>query len=233
MVLYPELADEPLPCDPRTLYLQAGYPLPKPTCLPLKAGEMLVFDPEVLHGTHLNTTDETRVAISMRLNASKPSFAPACFYAREFWRRAIDIETGRDEVYHLRREDNLGPSIIAKPIKPRGGLPRIVGTFDMPSRIVRGVLDEASATAQRVLVEAEPYHVMVVRTKAGLRAYDAACPVNGADLADGGCDDDKTYCPACAVGFDLHTGRSSCQTLTLRSHEAWEVAGAALIRIAE
>ena len=45
MVLYPERAHQDLPPDPRTLYLKAGFPLPPPTCLPLDAGEMLIFDP--------------------------------------------------------------------------------------------------------------------------------------------------------------------------------------------
>src|SRR4029450_11063352 len=106
MVLYPELADLDLPPDPRTLYLKAGVALPAPTALPLDAGEMLVFDPEVLHGTHLNTTGETRVAVSMRLNASRPLFDPGCFYAREFWRRAADIEAGVARVLHLPPGEN-------------------------------------------------------------------------------------------------------------------------------
>jgi len=232
MVLYPELVDENLPCEPRTLCIQAGYPLPKPTCLPLKAGEMLVFDPKVLHGTHLNTTNWTRVVISMRLNASKPTFDPTCFYASEFWRRAVDIELGKDEVLHLYRENNLRPPVVVKPIKPRGTLPVIAGTFDPASSIVRGVLGEASLEARRMIVDAGSCHVLVVRTKDGLKAYNAACPHYGVDLADGGCDDDKTYCPACGVAFDLQTGRSSCRSLTLRPYEAWESQGAVLIRIA-
>jgi nitrite reductase/ring-hydroxylating ferredoxin subunit len=232
MVLYPELADENLPCDPRSLYLRAGYPLPKPTQLPLKTGEMLVFDPEVLHGTHLNTTNESRVAVSMRLNASRPKFDPACFYAREFWRRATNIEDGIDEVIYLRREDNLGPPTQAKPIGPVTALPMIAGTFDEDSNIVCGFPGEAFGTGHRVIVEAGSYRVLLVRSRDGLRAYDDACPVNGADLADGGCDGGKTYCPACAVGFDLETGKSSCPSLALRRYEAWESDGAVLIRVA-
>jgi nitrite reductase/ring-hydroxylating ferredoxin subunit len=232
MVLYPELADADLPCDPRTLYLRAGYPLPKPTYLPLRAGEMLVFDPEVLHGTHLNTTNESRVAISMRLNASKPKFDPACFYAREFWRRAVDIEVGKDDVLHLRREDNLGPPVAAKPIEPGAALPVITGTFDMTSGILRAVCDERSVKARRIIVASASCRVLVVRSGDGLRAFDAACPVNGVDIADGGCDEDKTYCPGCGVGFDLATGRTSCKTLSLRAYEANESEGAILIRIA-
>ena len=231
IVFYPETGEDSLPCDPRTLYLQAGYPVPKSTCQPMAAGEMLIFDPELLHATHLNTTNMTRVAISVRLNASKPTFDPSCFYAREFWRRASEIERGEDKVHFLRREDNLGPPVVAKSIEPRGVLPRIAGVIDPTTGAVRSIPGEAVTVARRVIVEVPPYRVMVVRTKDGLLAYDAACPHNGADLADGGCDEDNIYCPACAVSFDMLTGRSSCEALTLRSHEVWEADGAIQIRI--
>jgi len=232
MVLYPETNDDDLRCDPRSFYLAPGCPLPRPTCQPLKAGEMLVFDPEMLHGTHLNTTNSTRVAISLRLNAAKPTFDPSCFYAREFWRLASDIEQGRDEVHFLRRENNLGPALIEQQGKPRAALPRIAGTIDSAASILQATLDEESASAPRVIVVAAPYRIMVVRVNNGLKAYKAACPHNGADLADGGCDDSKLYCPACALGFDLETGQSSCPSLSLRPYEAREASGNIEIRLA-
>lgn len=219
MVLYPELADVSLPCERRTLYLQAGYRLPVPTYLPLQAGEMLVFDPEVLHGTHLNTTDATRVAISMRLNASRPTFDPACFYSREFWRRAADIEQGHDEVLHLRREDNFGAPVTPAPVQTPPTVPVIAGTLDQAAGLIHGQLPATLPDTGRVIVDAAPYRIMLVRTGDGTRAYDAACPHYGVDLADGGCDADKVYCPACAISFDLQTGKSSCPSLTLQSYD--------------
>jgi nitrite reductase/ring-hydroxylating ferredoxin subunit len=231
MVLYPELAGATLPFDPRTLYIKAGYQLPKPTYLPLQAGEMLVFDPEVLHGTHLNTTNRTRVAVSLRLNAMRPRFDPACFYAREFWRRASDIEASRDEVLHLRREDNFDAPNYLKLIEPPSSLPVLSGRFDMDSGIVHAVINDAAMATQRLIVNAGPYRFMVVRTGEGLKAYSAACPHYGIDLADGGSDERTIYCPACAIGFDLETGCSACSTFVLPSFEVWEANGTITLRV--
>lgn len=219
MVLYPELADAALPCERRTLYLKAGYRLPAPTYLPLEAGEMLVFDPEVLHGTHLNTTNATRVAVSMRLNASKPTFDPACFYSREFWRRASDIERGHDEVLHLRREDNFGPPVAERPVQTPPPVPVIAARLDEASGLIQGQIPATIPANERVIVDAGPYRIMLVETDGGTRAYDAACPHYGVDLADGACDTNKVYCPACAISFDLQTGISSCPSLTLKCYE--------------
>ena len=231
MVLYPELAGEALPCEPRTLYLQAGYPLPPPTGLPLQPGEMLIFDPEVLHGTHLNTSGATRVAVSMRLNASQPTFDPSCFYAREFWRRSSDIERGHDEVLHLRREENLGPAADHAPASHRPGLAAIEGGFDADASTVFVDTRMIPGSATRLVIAGGPGRVMLVHTVDGWRAYDAACPHYGLDLADGGADRDKLYCPGCAVGFDRRTGQSACASLTLQSYPVNEVPGGLRITV--
>jgi nitrite reductase/ring-hydroxylating ferredoxin subunit len=225
MVLYPEMADRDLPSDPRTLYLKAGVPLPPPTYLPLDAGEMLIFDPEILHGTHLNVTGDTRVAVSMRLNRSRPVFDPGCFYAREFWRRAADIEAGVDRVVHLPREENLGPPVPASPRAAAAALPAVRAVADRGDGVLRAALDPACASAPRVIVEAPGQRLMVVRTRAGLRAYDAACPHYGVDLADGGAAGDRVYCPGCALEFDVTTGRSACASFTLRAYDVREEGG--------
>jgi nitrite reductase/ring-hydroxylating ferredoxin subunit len=225
MVLYPELADKTLPCDRRTLYLKAGYPLPKPTYLPLAAGEMLIFDPEILHGTHLNVTDKTRVAVSTRLNAHKPVFDPACFYARELWRRASAIEGGNfDEVLHLKREENLVdvgpvPEVVYPPrakvveVAAKNGGPVTLG----PSSLV--------PEGGRIVAQLPEQRVVVLRDEGKLYGVDASCPHYGLDLTDGASDKGKLYCPACGISFDLKSGRSGCASLSLKLVDVREESG--------
>lgn len=232
MVIYPELAGKTLPLDRRTLGLRSGFPLPKPTYLEMHAGEMLVFDPEVLHGTHLNVSNVTRVAVTMRLNASEPKYSPSCFYAHEFWRRASDIEIGRDEVLHIRREEHLGEATATEPAdSPPNALQVIAGAFDPGSGILRASLDQARVH-RRVIIEAGTHRVILIRTDHGLRAFDSTCPHYGVDMGNGAADDEQIFCPACAVGFNVNTGESSCPSLALRRHEIWEADGVFNIRIA-
>ena len=228
MVLYPELAGAALPCDPRSLYLHSGYRLPKPTFVPLQSGEMLIFDPEILHGTHLNVTGHTRVAISMRLNARKPLFDPGCFYAREFWRCATDIENGRmQNVIHLKREDHLAPAAQAPPTAPDAPAAIALSKHWQPPAPVASVaaLDEDG----RLVVEVDGHRILLVRRGADIAALDAAWPHYGLDLADGGEDGERLYCPGCGVGFDLHTGRSATPALALRTYCAREADGQILL----
>lgn len=231
MVLYPELKGTEAPRDPRTLYLSPGYALPKPTYLPMAAGDMLIFDPEILHGTHLNISDRTRVAVSLRLNARKPSFSPDCFYAREFWRRASDIEAGRyDAVLHLKREDNLDP-----PQPPK--------TIDWPERPATIRIAEAGAgqpirvrpeapiaEGQRLIVEMGDRRIILQRHLGALFAIDARCPHYGMDLTDGAASNGSLFCPGCGVAFDIATGRSAAPSLTLRRFQVSENDGVVTLR---
>ena len=231
MVLYPELDDVELASDPRSGYLRAGYQLPKPTYAPLAAGEMLVFDPEVLHGTHLNITDRTRLALSMRLNANKPQFDPACFYAREFWRRATAIETGAlDEVLHFEREKNLAPPPAPLPMQPTPRPPAIVVATPAPGSGPTPIAFSASVPdGQRIVVDLADQRVIVVRAGGVLRAFPSACPHYGVELSDGAVDETALYCPGCGVAFDLASGRCRSSALTLRQIDVREEGGNILL----
>jgi len=230
MVLYPELAGMDLPVDPRSLYLQSGYALPKPTYVPLDAGDMLVFDPEILHGTHLNLTDKTRVAVSLRLNARQPTFDPDCFYAREFWRRASDIEAGDySAVYHLKREAHLASAAppSAAP-RPRRTTLLALQPPDAGGSVLVG---DASSVPEggRLSVQWAGRAAVIVRRNGQLTAFDAACPHYGACLADGAADQGTMYCPACGVGFDVSSGCSATPSLTLRRLAVRESEGTILL----
>jgi nitrite reductase/ring-hydroxylating ferredoxin subunit len=229
MVLYPEMTGKELPPDPKTLYLAQDFPLPVPTFLPLDAGDMLVFDPEILHGTHLNVTSQTRVAISLRLNSRKPTFDPGCFYAREFWRRASSIESGNEtEVLHLKREENLSTE-SKSPTMARPRLAEVEGKYDNGSLVVP---TPASNEAGRIVVRApDGRHILLYRVDGKPVAVSAVCPHYGLDLSFGGQDSSKLYCPACGVGFSVRTGESGAPSLKLERFDTTEADGSVRIRL--
>jgi nitrite reductase/ring-hydroxylating ferredoxin subunit len=242
VVFYPQLTGEPLRCDPRTLYLQNGQQLPAPTFVPMAAGEMLIFDPEILHGTHLNVSARTRVAVSMRLNARKPTFDPTCFYAREFWRRASDIESGeRDEVLHLKREEHL--SAAAAPVQaPRSSSVPVIDIARGGDEVARGGDDGAVVEvgpsalvpdSGRAVAAVGGKRVLLMRCGGRLRAVSAACPHYGIDLSDGGIDGLTLHCPGCALGFDVETGRSASPALTLQTFAVGEDGGTIRLDLAD
>lgn len=231
MVFYPETFGRAFVPDPRSLYLKAGQPLPKPTRMALRRGEMLVFNPEMLHGTHLNTTGVTRLALSTRLNPRPPTFDPHCFYAREFWHSSVDIDAGRhEEVIRFRREEHLDanaePAILEAPVE---ATPLASGATDGEWQTV-GPAD-AVPPGRKVIVRREGVEdVLLLRGSRTLHAVQAQCPHLRVGLADGWHDDETISCPGHAVAFSLADGRSSCASLTLRTYDVREEHGTIWLR---
>ena len=183
--MYPGVPAQSVRCDPRTLYAAHDTPLPTPTTMPLAAGTMLLFDPETLHGTHLNVMTRTRVAVSLRLNAREPRFDPECFYAREFGLSGrATSEAGADTVLHLRRDDHLAPAPPRATTAPSGRCipetlpvtPRDDGTVPLDAARVAGVGD-------RVVLDAAGRRVAVVRTAGGVVAFDEPARTTGSTSA--------------------------------------------------
>lgn len=230
MVLYPGEPGSTPPCDRTSLYLRSGYALAPPTYVPLAAGEMVVFDPEILHGTHLNVTDRTRIAVSMRLNACKPVFDRDCFYAREFWRRASDIEAGAlDDILHLKREDNLVERTFVPSADPRAALPVVDVALVADRTCVPIGPSSLVAEGERIVAALPDRQVLLGRHDGALFAVDAACPHYGLNLADGGARGSTVYCPGCAVGFDGVTGRCATPSLALTTFSVREDDGTIVI----
>jgi nitrite reductase/ring-hydroxylating ferredoxin subunit len=226
MFFYPELAGTTLEPDPRSLYLQAGWPLPAPTPMPLAAGELLVFDPEVLHGTHLNVSGLTRVAASTRINAHAPRFDPTCFYAREFWHTSADVEAGDlDTVVRFPRAEHLAPPPARPDPADRPPTPATVVLDGELSPIWTDVAAAGDLPTGAKLVlargDGEPLWLLC-RTSHGIRVVGARCPHVGTSLADGHHDDDHLYCPAHAVRYGLCDGSSASPLLRLAVARARE-----------
>jgi nitrite reductase/ring-hydroxylating ferredoxin subunit len=235
MFFYFGLFDTPLEPDPTSLYLKAGQPLPQPTPMPLAGGEMIVFNPEVLHGTHLNVSGRTRVAASMRINARPPEFDPTCFYAREFWHSSTDLEAGRfDEIVRFPRAENLAEAAPSGPSRRTAAPPRI----RLPRPLTAGDWTDVCAAADvprrgKLVLESDDGTpvVLLLDTAAGPRAIGARCPHLGTCLSDGFHDDRFIHCPAHAVRFAVETGESVSPLLSLPVGDVREDGGRLLVRL--
>jgi nitrite reductase/ring-hydroxylating ferredoxin subunit len=216
MFIFPELFGEPLEPDPRSLYLRPGIPLPRPTPLPLRAGQLLLFNPEVLHGTHLNVSGQTRVALSTRINAQRPTFDPACFYAREFWHSSTDLAAGRfEDVIRFPRAEHLEAPADKMSVRSRP-CPRVSLGVALEGAGWVDVCAAAEVPAgARLAVDFTDGSLLLVGTTRGVRAIGAHCPHLGTDLADGFHDDSSIHCPAHAMRYDLDSGVSACSLLRL------------------
>lgn len=229
LVLYPDSFGKDVQPDPRSMYLRPGTPLPEPASLDLAAGDMLLFNPEILHATHLNIVDTTRIAVTTRINPGVPHFDPRAPFARTQWLRATDIEQGRrDRVKVFPRELHLRMANKQPPAT------RSIATFE-----VAGPLDDVftrvcdaeqllQGELARVNVGGVP--ILLMRSHEGLSAVAGRCPHLGLDMADGHYDEQRIFCPGHGLVFEFSTGESQCREFRLRAFDIEERDGGVYLR---
>jgi len=236
IILYPELFGVPLAYDPVSMYLAPGVPVTKPNKLLLGPGQLLVFNPEMLHGTQVNISNETRIVISPRLNPNTPCFDANAGWHFEHWYSSKDLERKKFSKVSVFPADKFQgtPSF---PIQSEHPVKKTV-TVQYSERLTRTKpLPVCAATelgdGEKIAVDLENAKVLLLRDGATLRAFGRICPHLGMDLADGYHDEKQIYCPGHGVAFSLADGSSRCQAFKLRQYSAFEQDGQIYLQYAD
>ncbi|MEO8302732.1 MAG: Rieske 2Fe-2S domain-containing protein [Betaproteobacteria bacterium] len=228
VILYPEMFGRPVDYDPKSMYLAAGIALPRPVKVRLEPGQLLLFNPEMLHGTQVNISDETRVALTTRINPHQPRFNDDAPFNFEHWLSSVDLERrefGRIRLFAANRHRGK-PSTrpCAEAIDSRTRRLTLSAPVPKESDFVLCASD-ALADGEKLAVDTPNLKLLLVRTSAGVKAYDRRCPHRGIDLADGYHDAEQIFCPGHGVAFALADGTSKCAALTLRAFDVIERQG--------
>jgi nitrite reductase/ring-hydroxylating ferredoxin subunit len=233
VILYPEMFGYPVRYDPVSMYLAEGVPVTRPDKVVPKPGQLLVFNPELLHGTQLNISDETRVVLTTRLNPGTPRFEVNAAWNFEHWYSSDDLERRRFS------------TVTVFPAKKFRGEPSFAPRKEIPAvatpRAVRDArLDGAEARAAcrsgdlpdggRIAVDFENAKLMIFRRGAELRAFGRICPHLGMDMVGGYSDDAAFHCPGHGVTYSLADGSSRCEAFALRRYDAFERDGEVFVR---
>jgi nitrite reductase/ring-hydroxylating ferredoxin subunit len=233
VILYPELFGHRVDYDPKSMYLRAGIQLPKPTKVELEPGQLLLFNPEMLHGTQVNISDETRVALTMRINPNVPRFNDDAPFNAEHWYASPDVARRRFTKMSLFPANRFhgAPTVADAPIKPdpRTHLVSLSNAGAPGEDVVLAKSSDLKA-GEKLGVDAPGLKLLLVRTPQGVRAYDRRCPHRAVDLIDGAHDETRIFCPGHGVAFALADGHSSCAAFKLRSFDVVEGDGKIVLR---
>lgn len=233
VILYPGMFGQEVHFDPVSMYLAEGQATTKPLKYAMKPGQLLVLNPEMLHGTQVNISDETRVALTTRINPAKPRFAEEAPFHFEYWYSSTDLEQkrwGKMSVFPhkeyqgkpswtkgepYRHENMIRVTVDAK--LERGGEPVDVGAA---ADLKPGI---------RLSVDFQNARAMIWNTSEGLKAWSRKCPHMGIDLVDGFQDGKEAMCPGHGMPFDIATGKSPCEAFKLHPYKAVERDGRVLL----
>jgi nitrite reductase/ring-hydroxylating ferredoxin subunit len=233
MILYPGMWGYTYPFDPKNMYLAEGVPVTQPTKVLPKPGQLLVFNPETLHGTQVNISDETRIVVSTRLNPGQPRFDLNAAWSFEYWHASNDLERRRFTAMAVfPAKDNRGkPSFT-----PKAGLPVAETRLVQVEGRVSQEEDRTVCTSadlkegEKLAVNFDNAKMLLVRAKGEVCALARICPHLGYDMRNGHTDDETISCPGHGVSFSLADGTSHCTAFKLRRYQVSETGGEIRLR---
>jgi len=228
VILYPEMFGKPVAYCPASMYLAEGIPLPKPLKMKMKPGQLLAFNPELLHSTHLNISNETRIAITTRLNPETPRFNVNAGFHFQHWRSSMDLEKrnfSKLSVFPASKYQGK-PSI---PIRTQTLIQKTIRVTSSEqltkSEPIAVCTSDKLTQGEKMAVDLRNANVLVYRAADGLRAFSRKCPHLGTDLIDGYHDNEQIFCPGHGVAYSLTDGSSHNEAFRLRTYKAFDKDG--------
>lgn len=231
VILYPEMFGRPVDFDEKSMYLAKGQQVSEPHQVDLKPGQLLLFNPEMLHSTQVNVSETTRVALTTRVNPHRPKFNDEAPFNFEHWHNSKDIAQKRYRALEVfpagkyRGEPSFEPRPRLEPIRTR--------TIVQPHALAggRACLSSEVSHGEKAAVDFTDAKVMLWREADGtLRAYSRLCPHVGVDLVDGWHDNEEVHCPGHGLHFAWKDGHAACKSFKLRRYDVEEKSGEIFLR---
>jgi 3-phenylpropionate/trans-cinnamate dioxygenase ferredoxin subunit/anthranilate 1,2-dioxygenase ferredoxin subunit len=182
----------------------------------------------MLHGTQVNVSDETRFAITTRLNPLQPRFNPKADFHFQHWHSSKDLAARRLRKLRVfpKTKYRGEPSVPARkaPWIARRAILRSSERLQ-PGTGVAVCPSSAVAEGEKLAVDLANARLLLVRSPSGLHALSRVCPHMGIDLIDGAHDDEQVFCPGHGVAYSLEDGRARCPMFALKRYRVSEVDG--------
>jgi nitrite reductase/ring-hydroxylating ferredoxin subunit len=195
------------------MFNSEGWAVPKAVRVFGGDGDMIIFNGDMMHSSICNTSDDTRVAITCRINAVEPIFIKEAYWWIQRWVPSIAIESGSMEVCAY--TDPVAVPCADRPgsTPVRGRVPDLMVDGDLSRETPTRVLPKATLPlGAKLLVKFRNGQLVIGRAWSGaLFAITPKCPHLGISLADGSIGDDgRITCPGHGLRFSLSDGSEAC-----------------------
>lgn len=218
MILYPDSMKMKVPFNEATMYRSDNVALRNPVELALEPGENFVFHPEMLHSTRINSSDETRVVITLRVSETEPTFSESTHHAiYDKWLFSNDVREGRQEARQVGIK-------IPEPEYTEYDIPEPVSIALGQDSFTSSTTVTAAAVAEAT--ENIPFELTIggklftgVKREGTLYVLSSTCPHLGAGFERGSVVGNNIRCPEHGLLFDMESGRSNCASLKIRTEQ--------------
>jgi 3-phenylpropionate/trans-cinnamate dioxygenase ferredoxin subunit len=223
LCLYPDTFGKTLPFN-GSQFLGTGFCLPKPLRPDLADGDLFVFSTDILHGSQVNVSDKTRIALTTRIDPGTPTFskdslvvrAALVFLDRHRTAPLAPHDRARRRAFRERPQDAIGLQssqtvTIARAFQPNESYE--IG----PSTLI--------PDGGKIAVQFDNRRVLIVRDDGRLYATSAMCPHEGYRIDEGYHEGCTLVCPGHGLEFDARTGHSALARYRLSTFKVLEKTG--------
>ena len=220
MLLYPEVFKYNYQHDKNPAYIKDFYNLGKVYKPTLKSGELLIFNPEILHATHLNTGDSTRVVFSGRIEINKPKFYNKGFQIKEpYWIKSNDVmnKNYNNAIIIKREKENF--IIDKKKLLKKQKIKKINFDYNFEKNNHYKIFSINKKINKKILLNFKNISIGILKKKKILYAFNALCPHLKINLLNSEIKKDTIICQGHGVEFDLNKEKSSCGHFNFKKYK--------------
>ena len=219
VILYNQTDNYQLQHEKNPAYLKKDkHYLGKTKVISLEDGELLVFDPEILHASRIITTNQTRIVFSGRINKNKPKF-----YKKSgdlefpFWLKSDDFKNKNyGSMYTFYRKDNsINPEKqkILQQVQFKKIFIKKKLRFKNKYKIFR--INKISRNENYKIIF-NNYEISFIFRGGRFYAFKSKCPHLGFDLSLGHFEKSIVTCPGHGLKIDVSNGRSECKLFKIK-----------------
>ncbi|NJK47888.1 Rieske 2Fe-2S domain-containing protein [Candidatus Gracilibacteria bacterium] len=227
VVLYPDFFGQAI--DFRDIaasssYLPFGITVTKPHKISVPDGSILLFNYDMLHSSHLNISDYTRIAIisqiylKLEFNSDALHERGSGFYSSKDIAKGdlenlikVSMREHFDELHKGKQKPHVEKRISVKV------------NSDLSAKTPIALCNsDTLGIGEKMLINLRNESVIAIRNANGLRVVSAICPHMGINLIDGFHDEQHIYCPGHGVAYCLIDGSSKCDLLKLEVYHAYD-----------
>lgn len=219
MLLYPEVFKYNYEHDKNPAYIKDIYNLGKVFKTKLKNGELLVFNPEILHATHLNTGDSTRVVFSGRIENNKPKFYNKSFQVKEpYWIRSYDVKNKNyNNVVIIKREKNNFVT-DKKKLLEKNKIETINFDCNFEKNKIYKIFSINKKINKKTLIKFKNITIGIIKKEKNFYAFNALCPHLKINLLNSEIRKNTITCQGHGVEFNLNKKKSNCGNFNFKKY---------------
>ena len=220
LLIFPKVNNIELKHNLDPPYVESNQNLKESKSISLNDGDLLTFDPEILHATRLNTSNETRIVFSGRINKKKPMFyknTSAPEYAE--WFSSADFNNNVfNKMHYFPRASN---SVIK--VKKRYNLKKhnfeikINKNFELENDFkICETKKIKKNTIYKIIFKNKNF--LLINTTKKYKLFQSHCPHLSIGLEDGHLKNGSLTCPGHGLIFNLTTNTTRCKKFKLKNY---------------